>query len=76
MGIPPLGWTELLPCQYEDACNFYKGTAAVKKDGKWGYIDQEGRELTDFVYEEARTVIDGKAWVKMDGKWGQMTFRF
>lgn len=36
---------------YEDKGGFYYGFAGVQKDGKWGYIDLEGKEYTDFSYD-------------------------
>jgi len=43
---------------FEDIC-------AVKKDGKWGYVDSKGKMVTPFQYEEAN-----REFVKMNGKWG------
>ncbi len=50
------------------------GVIAVQKDGKWGYIDKEGREITGFIFEEARPLYQNKAWVKEQGKWGVAEF--
>lgn len=36
---------------YEDATAFSEGVAAVKKDGKWGLIDQEGQYIKEPQYE-------------------------
>lgn len=36
---------------YEDYLDFHDGVAAMMKNGKWGYVDTEGREVTDFCYE-------------------------
>ena len=33
---------ELVPPRYEDAAAFSEGYAAVKQNGKWGYIDETG----------------------------------
>lgn len=55
---------------YEMALNFYEGYAAVKKDGKAGFITLEGEELFPFEFEETRSFDSGRAWVKVDGKWG------
>ncbi len=36
---------EVVPCIYEEVWNFRRGKAVVKRDGKWGYVDKEGREF-------------------------------
>lgn len=43
---------------------FSEGLAAVKKDGKFGYMDQEGRIRIPFLYETATAFENGKAYVK------------
>ena len=49
---------------YEDAKWFEDGYAPVKKNGKWGYIDENGTEVTDFIFDDASVLFDGKAFVK------------
>ena len=39
--------------QYEDARNFYEGLAAVKRNGKWGFIDEDNRTVIPFEYDYA-----------------------
>lgn len=56
--------------QYQDAKYFEDGYAPVKKAGKWGYIDQTGKEVTDFIFDDACTVYNGYAWVYYRGKYG------
>lgn len=56
--------------QYEDAKGFSDGYAAVKKDGKWGYIDESGNAITDFVYYYAAPFAEGKAIVACGVGWG------
>ena len=36
---------------YELAEDFSEGLAACSKDGKWGYIDENGQTVIDFVYD-------------------------
>jgi tetratricopeptide (TPR) repeat protein len=56
--------------QYEDSRNFSHGLAAVKKDGKWGYIDMEGDMVIENVFSEAGDFsAGGCAPVKTDGEW-------
>ena len=47
--------------QYEDARGFSGGYAAVKKDGKWGYIDENGDVVVDFKYDWAADFSEGVA---------------
>jgi len=57
-------------CIWDGAEAFSEGLARVKKDGKWGFIDQSGKTLIPFIYEDATSVYDGLAWVKQEGFWG------
>lgn len=55
---------------FEDAESYEYGFAAVKKDGKWGFIDKNGLDATAYVYDEAYSVEDdGCAWVRIGEKW-------
>ena len=47
--------------QYEDANAFAYEYAAVKKDGKWGYIDKDGNVVVDFKYDWAGDFSEGVA---------------
>ena len=60
----------IINCDYEDAYDFSEGYAAVKKEGKAGFIDGDGKTVVDFKFDETRSVHDGLAWAKKDGKWG------
>ncbi len=56
---------------YEDARLFLDNTmAAVKKDGKWGFIDNTGEMKIEPKYEDAKSFRNGLAAVKKDGLWG------
>lgn len=56
---------------YEDAKIFYESTyAAVRKGGKWGFVDKEGNWFIEPVYEDARSFSNGYAAVQMEGQWG------
>ncbi len=63
---------------FEDAESYAYGYAAVKKDGKWGFIDKNGYDATTFVYDEAYSVEDDEetgslsAWVRTGDKWEQV----
>lgn len=49
--------------QYQAASVFSEGFAAVKKSGKWGYIDETGKAVTKFVYDYAGSFTESKAIV-------------
>ena len=44
--------------------------AAVMLDGKWGFVDSNGKMVIEAQYEDARSFANGYAAVKKDGKWG------
>ena len=60
---------------FEEAESYAYGYAAVKKDGKWGFIDKSGLDATTFVYDEAYSVQSNEetgtltAWVRTGNKW-------
>lgn len=61
---------------FEDAESFEYGYAAVKKNGKWGYIDKSGMDATAFVYDEAYSVdSDLSAWVRKGNKWSCVSIK-
>lgn len=56
---------------WEDAIPFMSDEpTAVKKNGKWGFIDTTGKVAVKPQYEEARPFYNGLAAVKVNGKWG------
>lgn len=56
---------------YEDARLMSDNTyVAVKKEGKWGFVDAAGNVHIEFQYEDARSFSNGFAAVKQEGKWG------
>lgn len=57
---------------YETGYPFFSHYAAVKKDGKWGYIDKQGNVVVDFVFDKATPIYDGEAWVIYNGKTGRL----
>lgn len=60
---------------YEDAHPFADGWAAVKKDGKWGFIDQEGTVQIDYQFDDARSFGQHLAAVEIHGKWGYVSLK-
>lgn len=56
---------------YEDARLFNDETyAAVKLDGRWGYIDKTGKQVIEPTYSKAGSFSNGFAAVEADGHWG------
>ena len=46
------------------------GWYMVEKDGKWGYVDNEGELAVALQYEVATSFREGMAAVQRDGLWG------
>lgn len=52
----------IVKAQYEDAGEFsVNGLAAVKKDGKWGWINESGKVVVEPIYEMV-SGFDQKVW--------------
>lgn len=65
-GAPERGvvhYTEAIAPQYEDAHSFAEDLAAVKQDGKWGYIDHDNQVVVPFQYDQAYNFNEGLAVV-------------
>lgn len=58
---------------YEDARPFDGGWAAVKKDGRWGYIDAQGQVQLDFQFDDALSFGQHLAAVKQGDYWGYIS---
>jgi hypothetical protein len=56
--------------QCEVVSRFSEGLAAVKKDGKFGYINLEGALIIDLLYDYAHSFQEGVASVEIGGLWG------
>lgn len=57
----------------EDARPFADGWAAVKKDGKWGFIDSSGELKIEYQFDDARSFGQHLAAIKKDGLWGYVS---
>lgn len=55
---------------YEAARGFAEGRAWVMKDGRWGLIDNKGKDITGMKYVEAEEFVDGVARVRLANRWG------
>lgn len=58
-----LTYSEMIAPQYESAGQFSEGLAAVRKDGKWGFIDEDGKTVIPFQYDLAGGFHEGLAVV-------------
>lgn len=57
--------------EFEDAIPFMgEQYAAVKMNGKWKFIDKDGKPISDKTYEEAKSFLNGMAAVCKNGQWG------
>jgi len=61
--------TPITAVEFESASDFFRDTAVVKINGKFGYIRQNGSWLIEPRFEEAQPMGD-IAIVKLDGKFG------
>jgi hypothetical protein len=61
----------VIPCEYEDAETYAVGNnIAVKKNGKWGLINENNKVLIPFEYEMIYSTCDQTTSAKKNGKWG------
>ena len=59
---------------YDDARPFdEEGYAAVKKDGKWGFVDASGQLQIPYQFDDALSFGQHLAAVKVDGYWGYIS---
>ena len=63
-------WKMVIPCQFEDARDFSEGLAAVKLNGKWGYINKTGEIIIPCQFDYARDFSEGLASVELNDKCG------
>jgi len=55
---------------WDDAGGFYKGAAAVCREGRWGIIDLEGNQLIPCVFDDISGFENGIATVTLNGRQG------
>ena len=66
---------EISPPKYDKIIGM-KDCAAVQVDGKWGFVDSEGKEIIPLMYEDVKSGVnipislDDPLPVKLKGKWG------
>jgi hypothetical protein len=59
-------WYEAIETVYDDD---FEGYPVIKKEGKSGYIDTEGKVIVEPVYDKAFVMKNGRAKVVKDGKY-------
>ena len=64
-------WDEVSGPQSEEVAGFSDGVAAVKRDGKWGWIDKTGRLFLPPL-SSPPNFHEGLSPFERDGKWGYM----
>ena len=55
--------------EYEELGIANQGVIPAKQNGKWGYLDNNLKPITDFIYDAATPVVNSLAAVNQDGKW-------
>jgi tetratricopeptide (TPR) repeat protein len=71
MSDPLVGWYAIdshgivvvPPAGYTDARTFHAGLAAVKRNGAWGAVDRDGREVVPMEYDAFRTATSEAAYL-------------
>lgn len=53
----------VIEAQYDETLGFNEGLAPVRKGDKWGYINEQGEVVFDFIYDKASIFKDGLAIV-------------
>ena len=56
--------------KYSSVGEFSEGLAEVKLNGKYGFVDQQGKEVVPLKYDNARSFSEGLARVRLNYKWG------
>lgn len=49
---------------------YFDGIALAIDNGKYGFVDTEGKSIVPCIYSDAYIFLDGLAPVEKDGKWG------
>jgi hypothetical protein len=66
---------EVIPCIYENACNFSDGLACVKAGGKCGFIDKRGKTAIPFVLDHDLRKSEGMVRFRENGKYGYFNIK-
>ncbi|MCS6795980.1 MAG: WG repeat-containing protein [Raineya sp.] len=61
----------VIPCEYEDGETYAVGNnVAVKKNGKWGLINEQNQVIVPFEYEMIYSTCGSTTSAQKNGKWG------
>jgi len=64
-------WEAVAPAYLHGKTVFFdEGLCAVRKDGKWGYIDMSGHLAIPNQFDMAGPLVEGLAKVKLGNQWG------
>jgi hypothetical protein len=66
--VCPVSGEQIIECKYDTAHQFCEGLAAVKLNGKCGYIDENGNTKIQHKYCYANNFNNGSAQVGLNGK--------
>ena len=59
-----------LKSAWEKVCYLSENRQAVKRGGRWGYLDENGRMAVEPRFQSAFSFSEGRAPVALDGRWG------
>ena len=68
--VNSIAQTIIVPPEFEELRGFSNGLAAVKQNGKWGYVNVKGKLVIPPIYDKARDFHEGVAAVKTEKGWG------
>lgn len=68
--LPPTYDKDKSNVKYPADYQFRNGFMKVLKNGKYGFINSEAKEVISCKYDDARDFSEGRAAVKIDGLWG------
>lgn len=60
----------VVPCIYEYARPYSEDLAAVRQNGKWGFINKAGKIIVPADYDDVTAFGEGLAGIKQGNKWG------
>lgn len=61
---------EIFSGDYDEISYLAQNRFMVRKDGKWGCFDRNGKPVFDFRYDEVRQFCNGAAEVREGDRWG------
>ncbi|MCS3799501.1 SEL1-like repeat protein [Niastella sp. OAS944] len=69
-GLKKKDGTVIIPAQYDEVYSFPDNEtfAVVKRGGKYGYVNREGKLVTGLIYDDAYDVLNGYGRVQIDSQ--------